>query len=123
MKLSIQKLILVLIGTGLGITSGCNSGNGMYGMSTSTAPAQTAPNTIAIANYTFAPSSMTVTKGTIVTWQNDDGVGHSATSDVGRWDTRIIPPGGSATVKFDTAGTFAYHCSVHPMMKASITVQ
>ncbi len=103
--------------------AGCNGGSGMYGSNASTAPVQSAPNTIAITNFTFSPSSMTVSKGTVVKWQNSDGVGHSSTSDNGKWDTGIIPQGGSASVRFDTSGTYTYHCSAHPMMKASITVQ
>ncbi len=118
----ILQFALLSAATGILVLAGCNN-NGMYGSGASTAPVQTAPNTVAIANYAFGPSAMTVTRGTVVTWRNSDAVGHSATSDGGKWDTGIIPSGGSATVKFDSVGTFAYHCSAHPMMKASITVQ
>ena len=123
MKSKTFRVASSLTVAGMILLAGCNNGNGMYGNSTSTAPTNTTPNTVAITNYTYGPSSMTVAKGTVVTWRNNDAVGHSATSDAGTWDTGIIAPGGSATVKFDSSGTFAYHCSVHPMMKASVTVQ
>jgi plastocyanin len=121
-SLALHSALLYII-AGLVLSSGCSSGNNPYGASSSTSPVQNAANTIVIKNYAFSPSTMTVPKGTVVTWTNSDGVGHSSTSDNGNWDTGIIQTGGSATARFDSAGTFSYHCSVHPMMKASITVQ
>lgn len=102
---------------------GCNNANMGYGSSPSTAPTKTAPNTVAISNYSFSPATMTVAKGTVITWQNNDAVGHSSTSNSGAWDTGILAQGGSATTAFSTSGTFPYHCSAHPMMTGTITVQ
>ncbi len=92
------------------------------GNSTST-PAKTSPNTVTISNFAFGPSTLTIAKGTAVTWQNNDAVAHTATSDAGKWDTGNIISGGSKSVTFDSVGTFPYHCAVHPMMTASIVVQ
>jgi plastocyanin len=49
--------------------------------------------------------------------------GHSATSDdpMG-WDTGILASGASATITFPTAGTFPYHCSIHPDMLGTVDV-
>ena len=33
------------------------------------------------------------------------------------------PPGWSGTCQFDTAGTYTFHCDLHPFMTATITVQ
>ena len=44
------------------------------------------------------------------------------TADDGSFDTGQIAPGASATVTLDTAGSFAYHCEIHPSMTATITV-
>ena len=79
--------------------------------------------TVTIANFAFSPGTITVQAGSTVTWVNNDSVAHTATGDNGEFDTGSIAPGGSATITFDTAGTFAYHCSIHPNMTASITVQ
>jgi hypothetical protein len=58
-----------------------------------------------------------------VTWTNGDGVGHTATADGGSFDTGTIGGGGSDSVTFSTAGTFAYHCTIHPAMTGTISVQ
>jgi plastocyanin len=103
---------------------GCNNGStSPYGNSSSTTTTKTAPNTVAIANFTFSPSSLTIAKGTIITWVNNDGVAHTSTSDNNVWDTGSIVPGASKAVTFGTSGTFTYHCTVHPMMTGTIIVQ
>ncbi len=86
-------------------------------------PKNNQPNTVLIAGFAFGPTSMTVAAGTTVTWQNNDGFAHTATSDTGLWDTGSIPAGGSKSITFSTAGAYPYHCTVHPMMKATIIVQ
>ena len=86
-------------------------------------PAKSSPNTITMSGMAFGPTTLTVAKGTVVTWQNNDGVPHTSTSDTGIWDTGNIPPGGTQTTTFNTSGTFSYHCTVHPMMTGTITVQ
>jgi plastocyanin len=90
---------------------------------TSAAPATTAENPIQISNFSFSPSSLTVKAGDTVTWTNADSVGHSATADDKSFDTGIIDTGKSGTATFTKAGTFTYHCSVHPSMKGTIIVQ
>ncbi len=104
--------------------SGCNGqGYGSYGSGSSVAPAKTAPNTVAIVNFAFGPSSIAVAKGTTITWQNSDNVSHTATGNSGTWDTGNIAPGASKSVRFDSSGTYPYHCTVHPMMTGTVVVQ
>ena len=79
--------------------------------------------TVTIADFAFSPNSITVQAGTTVTWVNNDTVPHTATGNNGEFDTGQIAPGGSASITFDSAGTFAYFCSIHPNMTASIIVQ
>jgi plastocyanin len=71
----------------------------------------------------FGPGSITVSVGTTITWHNNDGINHTSTSNTGVWDTGAIPPGGSKTQTFATAGTFPYHCNIHTMMTGTIIVQ
>ncbi len=107
------------------LLAGCTKGSS-YSTPTSpgpSAPATSAPNTVAIAGFAFGPSSVTVAKNTTITWQNKDNVAHTATADDGAWDTGSIAPGASKAITFATVGTFAYHCTVHPMMKAMVVVQ
>lgn len=73
-------------------------------------------------NFTFSPSSVTITPGTTVIWKNMAQVTHTSTSDTGAWDSGPIAFGSSFRFKFTQAGTFKYHCAIHPFMMASITV-
>jgi plastocyanin len=77
--------------------------------------------TIPIADFAYPPTTE-VDVGDSVTWNNTSGVTHTATADGGSFDTGNIADGASATVTFDTAGTFAYHCTIHPSMVGSIVV-
>ncbi len=89
-----------------------------------TPPSKTPPpNTITISGFAFSPSSLTITKGTIVTFKNNDGVIHTATSNDGSWNTGDIGSGGSKTITFSNAGVFGYYCARHTSMKGTITVQ
>ncbi len=81
------------------------------------------PNTVTIANFAFSPDTLTVTKGTTVTWQNSDAVTHTATADGGSFDTGHIASGASGSATFNTVGTFAYSCAIHPSMHGVIKVQ
>ncbi len=81
------------------------------------------PNTVLISNFAFNPQAITVAKGTTVTWKNEDAATHTATADAGQWDTHSIIGGASGSITFNTPGTFTYHCTQHPMMTGSVTVQ
>jgi plastocyanin len=81
-------------------------------------------NQVAIANFAFSPNSLTITKGTTVTWKNNDSVTHTATADSGSFDTGNIASGAtSGGVTFNTSGTFTYHCNIHTYMHGTIIVQ
>lgn len=82
-----------------------------------------ADESVAIAGFAFDPAAVTVSVGDSVTWTNGDGVGHTATADGGAFDTGTIAGGGSDSVTFSAAGTFAYHCTIHPAMTGTISVQ
>ena len=71
----------------------------------------------------FVNAQVRVAAGTSVVFDNQDSQAHTAISDDnGAFDTGLIQPGTKASVKFDKPGTFAYHCSLHPFMKAQIVV-
>jgi plastocyanin len=71
----------------------------------------------------YVPNPITVSTGTTVTWTNTDGIGHTVTSNSSAFDSGVIPGGGKFSFTFQTAGTFAYHCSIHPGMVGSVVVQ
>ena len=62
----------------------------------------------------------TQTAGSTLTWVNNDSTTHTATG--GAFNTGNVNPGGNASVTFPTAGTFTYHCTIHPNMVGTINV-
>lgn len=78
--------------------------------------------TVQIANFAFKPASLTVARGTRVTFSNTDGAPHTATR-AGSFDTGTLRSGRSASVRFGRSGTFAYKCTIHPSMRGKIVVR
>lgn len=61
--------------------------------------------------------------GDVITWTNGDTVPHKVALDDGSCAmSDNIPGGGSKSLVFSVAGTFPFHCSVHPSMKGTITI-
>ncbi len=81
-----------------------------------------ADGAVTIAGFAFDPATVTVQAGDSVTWTNQDATAHTATA-VGAFDTGNIASGASKSVTFATAGTFAYHCTIHPTMNGKIVVR
>jgi len=85
------------------------------------APVLAATRHVTIAGFAYSPNPVTVNVGDTVTWTNNDGVGHTATGS--GFDTGTISAGASKSVTFDSAGTFAYHCTIHPSMTGTVVVR
>jgi plastocyanin len=95
--------------------SGGNTGNtGNTGQGT---------NAISIQGYAFSPASVTVSVNSTITWTNKDPIAHTVTSDGGSFDSGSIGTNGTFSHTFATAGTFTYHCNIHPMMTGTVMVQ
>jgi plastocyanin len=82
--------------------------------------------TVSIQDFFFDPGQLTVAPGTTVTWVNEGEAPHTVTSTDGKeLDSATLQPGDTYTFTFkdDDAGeTYAYHCSIHPQMTASVKV-
>ncbi len=89
------------------------------------APASTssAKHTVTIEGMRFQPESLTVARGETVVWVNKDLVQHTATSQAGHFDSKIIEPGNSWQFTPRENGEFAYICTLHPTMKAMLLVR
>jgi plastocyanin len=73
--------------------------------------------------YAFQPATLTIAKGTKVTWTNTSDAPHTVTSDSNAFTaSSSLQQNQTFSMTFNTAGTYAYHCSIHPYMKATITV-
>ena len=92
------------------------------------APAASAQDemTVSIQDFFFDPDQLTVAPGTTVTWVNKGQAPHTVTSTDGKeLDSATLQPGDtySFTFKDDDAGeTYAYQCTIHPQMTASVNV-
>ena len=77
-----------------------------------------------VTAFAFDPKQMTVKAGTTVVWSNNSGTTHIITNDSGDPATFALPVDDSKTVSFTFTkpGTYPYHCSIHPTMKATIVV-
>lgn len=71
----------------------------------------------------FNPSSITINKGTTVTWTNKHSEVHTVTSNTGAFNSGDLTKGKQFAYTFTTAGTYAYHCIYHSPMKATVIVQ
>lgn len=84
---------------------------------------QVQTSSVTIQNFAFMPSSITVPQGTTVTWTNHDSTAHTVTGDTsGGPSSSPIQPGQSYSFTFSNAGSFPYHCSIHPQMTGSVMV-
>src|ERR671936_697444 len=79
---------------------------------------------VTIKGFAFSPATLEVTKGTVVTFTNNDSTTHTVTSGAnrtkdGKFDKQLS---GSTeeSITFDTAGTFEYFCNIHSSMKGTV---
>jgi plastocyanin len=76
----------------------------------------------AVGTSSFSPATVTINAGQSVCWQNTTGVAHTVTSDDGTSFDSPLANKGNFIQAFATPGTFTYHCSIHPAMTGTVTV-
>lgn len=112
------------IGTGIQTASDFQPNNVMTLTTTIAQDKGMEPNVVTISigstENGFVPSSITVKRGTTVTWTNRDNMVHNVTGS--GWASGDIAPGQSYTRTFDTVGSLDYNCTIHPAMQATINV-
>jgi len=97
-------------------TSASGSGSSSAPPSSGATPNCASPCTIVIQNSLFGNTQPIIVKvGTTVTWQNKDSTEHTVTSNTNVFASSILSPGQSFSYTFSTAGTYPYHCLIHPM--------
>jgi plastocyanin len=82
---------------------------------------------VTIEDFSFTPANLKVPQGTSVVWHYDNsGTSHHTSSQNGPlalWNTGNLTPGQtSAAVPIQAAGTYPYHCMVHPFMTGKVIV-
>src|SRR5688500_3098286 len=86
------------------------------------APATAAVTDAAIANFAFSPNPVNVKVGDSVTCTNGDAADHPVTADDNSCGSDSLTDGETFSHTFGQAGTFTYHCDIHPSMKGTVQV-
>ena len=84
-------------------------------------------NEVKISGFAFVPQTITIQKVQAVSWTNEDAVIHQIAADPGQPDisdlsSSSMNKGGTYSYTFSKAGTWTYHCSIHPSMKGTVVV-
>lgn len=81
-------------------------------------------HTVAIKNFAFSPATLKVAAGTTVTWTNEDTDAHTVTSSSSGGPLRSSALATHDTYRytFTKPGTYAYLCTIHPFMTATVEV-
>lgn len=99
------------------------------GSSSPSAPTVAADVTISMVadrgNQSFSPNPTTMRVGQTVAWKNNDSTTHNALEDVGeRFASGNVSPGATSSPRtMSAAGSFTYHCTIHPGMIGTLVVQ
>ena len=88
---------------------------------TQTQTPATISNAVSIKSFAFNPGTLTVKKGTTVTWTNNDSAPHQIKSAT--FNSTSLSQGQSFSFTFNEVGSFDYSCSIHPSMLGKIIVQ
>jgi plastocyanin len=107
---------------GRGVASDTGGGTAAVAGATSSPPSAAATAEV-IKDFAFSPDTVTVKVGGDVTWTNNDPFAHSVKSADGTFVSQDLSPGQTFSATFNTAGTFAYVCGIHPFMAGTIVVE
>lgn len=78
---------------------------------------------VRMAAFKFQQDTVVAAVGETVRWTNTDPVEHTVTFDSAEPGSPPIPQNGSFSHRFDRPGTYPYHCTPHPFMKAVVVVR
>lgn len=127
MKRVFYILLSLMIIAGLAVVVSCGGSTA----TTTTTPPQTSPPTtgpggsfeITIQGEAFSPATINVAAGTTVIWMNRDPVAHTVTSDTDVFASGTLSQGDSFSFIFTESGVYPYHCTIHPNMRGTVTVE
>ena len=103
-------------------TAATSTSAGTADSTVTTAATSTTAGAVSIAGFAFDAKTLTIAKGTTVTWTNLDSATHSVVATDTSFVSDNLAKGGTFEHTFDTAGTFPYVCGIHNYMRGTITV-
>jgi plastocyanin len=121
-----RRILLALCAVVALAAAGCGGNDDSGGSSTAAKPASGGGGDVAIQlkGFQFNPKDTTVKVGQKITWTNADTTDHNVTANSGAdFKSDDFGEGGTFEFTADKAGKIAYECTLHPGMKATITVQ
>jgi plastocyanin len=81
------------------------------------------PNTVLIKGFAFNPATLTVAKGTTVTWMDMDSATHIVVATGNDFSSQTLNTGQTFEHTFNETGTFEYKCGIHPSMSGKVIVK
>lgn len=79
---------------------------------------------ITISDFKFSPGTLQAKHGARIKVTNDDSTAHTVTADDGHsFDSGDVDSGSPTTIQAPAAGTYSYHCTIHPFMHGKLVVQ
>lgn len=106
----------------LGLLGGIASMAAIHGSARAAEEKKAAQN-VTIDNFSFTPREITVATGTTVTWVNHDDVPHTVVGTNQKFRSKALDSDDQFSFTFNDTGTYAYFCSVHPMMTGRVIVK
>lgn len=97
------------------LISGCTS------QRTETQPVTT--NAIEIRDFSFNPDTISVAKGTTVTWTNKDSASHTVAAVNKEFTSKTLNQDDTFSYTFNDVKTIEYVCGIHPSMRGKVIVK
>jgi plastocyanin len=129
-----KELIILIVLFSVFLAMGCvsNTGNDTQKPATPPETPATPPETpavpasgktveITIQSFAFNSDSVTISPGDAVRWTNMDSAAHTVIGN--DFSSGNLNKGESYEHIFAKAGTYDYHCSIHPSMKGAVIVK
>jgi predicted secreted protein with PEFG-CTERM motif len=127
-KIIYSLFVLLTVFSIIAITPSAFAAHGEGGMS-ATVENAAGSSTPGCEPDCFIPSTVVITVGGTVTWENTDTMAHTSSSGTpaggpdGVFDSSLVMAGASFSHTFDSTGTFDYFCMVHPWMTGTVIVE
>jgi plastocyanin len=115
---------LVLTTAVLVLATACSSSSTKKPAAEGPTPTTGAAGTsLRVAGFNYSPKPLTVAAGATISVSNGDTATHTVTSDTAGLFDVTVDQGSPVTMKAPAkAGTYAFHCSIHPSMHGTLVV-
>jgi plastocyanin len=115
--------VVAVVAVLAGLLAACGSSSSAPASSGSSSTPAAGGHTVTISDFKYTPATLSVKAGTKVTFVNQGGTIHNATTQGNSTiNTGNLNGGQSMTVTLTKPGTYNYICTLHPFMKGTVIV-